>query len=190
MDDFVREVRWCYQDGTINRQDAIFAIKSHFLGMSNEAAEDELDGYIIASGKKFQLLTSMARAITKYIPRNIWELFPCCDGWFGDFEQPDKKLVCQFAAYPGVFYFCFGRSRGTKYSLGESKADNQWFFKSLVLHAEGLWYVREYSNSGALMPVVRQFFNSSEEDSLQSILDSFGFQLLPSNAPVNALDFC
>jgi len=191
MDDFVRDIRWCYQDGTINRQDAVFAIKSHFLGMSNEDAEDELDGYIVVSAKRFQLLTSMARVEdNSYIPAEIGNLFPGCDGWIGDFKHPDKKLVCQLDTDQGIFYFCFGRSRSAQHSLGESKADNRWLFKSVVLHANGSWYYNSDFDSEDLLPVRNYVYKIASDVSTEDVISHFNLQSCGSGSYTNALDFC
>jgi len=191
MSGFIEEIRSLYSSGSMNRSLAIKSIMNSSVGHTFEDAEDILDGEILSSARRFQALFSMAKVKDfSNIPAELSNLFPCHDAVFGDDSSPDKKLVYQFGAGVGVFYFCFGKSRGVQYSKGEAMARNKWVFKALVLHEGVDWYCKTGFRSDELVRTKNMVYSIKTSDSLQSVLRLLGLRYFGSNVKVNALDFC
>jgi len=172
---FITSVRYQYLEGILSREAAIRSVMHYDSTLSMEQAGDVLDGEILASGRRFQAIFSMAKVHPDWYPPDyISGLLAGYDAWFGDESVPKRKAACLINVMGWNFYFCFGKPRGVKYSLGESLANEKWEFRALVVHGGGHWYYRKNFSASDFKEVRDLVYGLGKSDTLGSMVGSLG----------------
>jgi len=187
MDDFTRNVRGLVRRGALTYREALLVIEREY-SLSEIEAKDILDGYIVASARNLMQVTSMAEVTNLvHIPQELADMFVGFDCWLADKRKPFEKLVCQLAIEQGIFYYCFGKSRGVEKSRSESKAVDKWIFRSLLLHSDRKWYYKGGYNEADTSDNNSIIANKSVLEGVIAQIEGIGGDV-PLNIVVHTLD--